>query len=292
MRVFQWMMIAGLIGCMMGSASAKEAFGLIKKLEGHQIITTSLNGPKADLGIKTSLLDGAVKGSAFYGKRDFRVKKDTVKPTETTTSSELVEFVYVGGTELWLVRQSGAQDAVIPGFGSSDIHWTDDTGYTYHVTSDEETLVGGEVRKLGEVIGSFSVVPSKVATHALGGRWTGELAFPGGFEYRMNLVSSGMLQALSGGCDGLLKARIEFSDAPYSDVSVVSCDAGTKDASLTMALLYLDSMTGETWFLSFTGALESGAYQGQVVAMPIFGGDIQEGVFLLFPRKSFLPTGM
>ena len=116
------------------------------------------------------------------------------------------------------------------------------------------------------------------------------MGFPGGFLYQLNLMSTGTLRPISDTC-GLLSARMEFSDAPYANVDIVVCTEGKSgESSYSLALLYWDITTNNTWFLSFDGFMESGALQGSVTAMPLFGGDTQEGAFIVLPPQAFLES--
>ena len=262
---------------------AKDAFGLLQQIEGFQVVQATWVKKGDDCA------DGKLSATKkVRPKKSSKLDWIATDTCKTTTTSELIEFAYVGGNELWVVRPEGKEEAIIPGFGAQNISWSAPGGYIYEIGESNGPLVEGTVWSGNSNVGTFTLVPSKVAQHPLDGRWHGEMGFPGGFVYPLNLMSAGTLRPLSEGC-GLLDARMEFGHAPYADLQITTCVNEEKsNQEYSMVMLYLDTVSGSTWFLSFTGVLESGAFQGSLTAMPLFGGDIQEGVFILFPPTSFL----
>ena len=265
-------------------ASAKDAFGLLQQLEGPQLVTTTWYNKQATCD--DGLTMDNKKGAHVKGKK-FASYVDTCGPAKTT---ELVEFAYVGGNELWLVRPSGKEQAHIPGLGAQNIEWSDEEGNRYQIGTSEGPLVEGQVFYNKAIVGSFVLNRVRLALHPLDGRWSGQMGFPGGFLYQMNLMSTGTVRPISDDC-GVLSARMEFSDAPYADLELVLCQGGKSgESTISFAMLYWDITTNTSWFLSFDAFVESGALQGSVTAMPLFGGDVQQGAFILLPPQPFLPV--
>jgi len=282
--VLKLMGVAILCVGFVNGAMAKDAFGLLQQIEGPQMITTTWNDIHTGCAPTLSADNKNVAGS-----KSLKKKPDAVKCKPVTTS-EVVEFAYVGGTELWLIRPTGREAAFIPGFGSQNIEWSDDKGHRYQIGTSEGTSVEGSVFFNKAIVGSFVMKKVRLAQHPLDGRWSGQMGFPGGFLYSINLMSSGTVRPMWDNC-GLLSARMEFSDAPYANIDVVICaDEKTGEESYSMAMLYWDMTTNNTWFLTFDGFMESGALQGSVTAMPLFGGENHVGAFIVLPPQPFLET--
>ena len=150
-----------------GSAVAKDAFTTIKNLEGMRVIQT-FHLPPADC-VETDTVT-VKKRANDVGKTPTKPPVACLPPAPT---SELVEFAYVGASELWLIRQGGKAKVRMPSFGSPNLSWRE-MAERPQVVREKKTRSPGVVYAAGQEVGSFVVTPSKVAVSPLDGRWTGE----------------------------------------------------------------------------------------------------------------------
>ena len=266
-----------------GSAVAKDAFTTIKNLEGMRVIQT-FHLPPADC-VETDTVK-VKKRANDVGKTPTKPPVACVPPAPT---SELVEFAYVGASELWLIRQGGKAEVRMPSFGSPNLSWRGNGGKTYQVVPGEENQVSSVVYVAGQEVGSFVVTPSKVAVSPLDGRWTGNLNFKGGMTEAVSFLgTSTVRQFPSEGC-GMVEARMVFTQSTVSDIQWVVCpDPKSGVTAVSTALLLLDQETNNVWFLSFQGTQNNLMLQGDITAMPLFDGAVQSGEFAFTAATPFL----
>ena len=266
MNILKHILIALVVlGLGASTAQAKEPFEVINSLLGTKRIKTALMG--------TSKTD-----KAQYGHQD-------------------VEFIYLGGNELWMAGEAGITEVTMNGLGSGHFEWRDasDRTFVLEINEGDSAPFSGKIWNDGKPAGKFRVGNAKIPTDAAGGHWTGVIAFPGGVMLDVNLNVASVPEAYESGCKGgILGARIAFPGNAYQETSILHCDESfgennTKDYNL--ATLYSDSVTGETWFLSLAVNVTAlGNLEGEAKAMNLTSfGDIHLGITALHRPSGFTP---
>jgi hypothetical protein len=252
-----------VLGISASTAQAKEPFEVINALQGTRQINTALMSPS--------------------------------KTGKATYSSQEVEFLYVGGTELWLSANDGITEVTMNGLGSGQFKWTGANNRTFilDIADGDTAPFFGEIQSNGKTVGKFRVGKSKVNPDKAGGHWTGVLAFPGGVMMDVNLIVAGIGEDFDSTCNGgNLGARISFPGNAYQEATLLHCDdtfGENGGHNYSLSTLYSDSVTGETWFISLAvDVTEFGNLEGEVKAMNLTTlGGIHQGIAALARPTGF-----
>jgi hypothetical protein len=231
-----------ILGLGASTAQAKEPFEVINSLLGPQ-------------RVKSAIAATSKTGKTIYAHQD-------------------VEFIYLGGNELWMAGDDGIAEVAMNGLGSGHFEWNDANNRTFvlEISDGDTPPFSGKIWQNNKPVGKFRVGNAKIATDKAGGHWAGVLAFPGGIMMDVNLIVASIGEDYNAGCKGgILGARIAFPGNAYQEASLLHCDEtygenGNHDYNL--ATLYSDSVTGDTWFLSLSvNVTVFGNLEGEVKAM-------------------------
>jgi hypothetical protein len=247
-------------------ALAKEPYAPIEPLLGQKLLTT----------YKLS------KDSNSWSRKS--AKKFSKK------RATLVEFLYMGGTELQLNDGKQIRRVRRSGWMSNHFTWMDDSGRTFEVLTlpYESGTLYGSIYLGNNKVGTFSLKNTTTKQPPAAGRWIGELAFPGGASLPIALQVSGLSDDYTyGGCQTWLPSRLDMPGAAYSEAFLKICGKGEQNH--TMNFFYWDEDNGQVWLFHIKGSLyfKNTVFQGWASAFSVYGSGFSEGKFYLERPQPF-----
>ena len=133
-RVIQLPLAALLTLCFLSTASAKVVYDDVADLIGTKHLVTYF---KAAPALTTSQTKWAKSSKSTFSKlskssvKTASKKQKSNKPAWTKSKAQLVEFMFLGSTEMWLSDEDGVSDVRIAGLGSRHFEWEDRQGARY-----------------------------------------------------------------------------------------------------------------------------------------------------------------
>lgn len=199
-------------------------------------------------------------------------------PALASITKSKVEFLILGSFDFVVVDGAGTvRDVYTPGYGGSSFSWENAAGLVYEIADypydNDHAPVSGVVLDGAKVVGTFVMFHNPYQAHDVAGRWSGEMAFPGGLSYPMSAQVADLPSTFSGCSHGAHHARLEWSGYPYQDTSVLHCaDYFASGDHYIQTFLYDPDGTG-VWFATFEGTVDFDAtvFQGFVTAFSLYG---------------------
>jgi hypothetical protein len=207
----------------------------------------------------------------------YKLLKTTFADGSSTT--QRLEFIYLGAADLQVFGQSGARPVETQGLGTDFFAWPGPDGLTYQVSGypyeNNHAPVYGVALKGGEkVVGKFTMLSVKGVIPGIAGRWSGVMAFPGGREYTTSLNVSRLFQPFSGCTHGSHAARMDVAGFGYQDAGVLHCEKGYfQDGDHYIQTLFYDDVHDRSWFITLRGTVDfkDTVFQGFVDAIDLDG---------------------
>jgi hypothetical protein len=222
----------------------------------------------------------------LVGNKVMYAKVIDSKATKGGVFKAEMEFLHRGGDEIEVADADGVRDVTTGGWGTQELTWQDDAGLSYQVkqypSNNQHAPVYGEIFSGDTWVGKFRLESIKKVAPPVSGRWTGELAFPGGLSAGLSIQVARLGQKIGNDCVSY-DARVHLTGLGYEEASITACK-GQRGYSL--GFFYFDERSPNRYYVStqVQTTPDGNVMQGSVHMIPLTGGAGAEGkIFVSHP---------